>query len=991
MPFDFDTYQSKCENLTPEQLHREWENYTRQISGGATSTATAVLFSPLTAGISLVGLGLSAPRIHNARKKRAIIEAKLQAHGQTHNTRKRDVIAPMAISGTIGGLTLGLAGPGADMIAGEAVGKGAEYAAAHVALDATGAVVEHKHDEHSKHKANQRMNLQYQNFQKQFIQEQAAQGVYLQPQPPDYQPGKENAPGQPFQLPQPGIQTYQPLPPSKDQKYEYVPIQPPRSGAVSYQPASHQQAFIPEGGQFGQVIYQQLPPYSPIQDVGPPGTTPNPVSQDPSAQRRQSLYQPGCSQAYPSPCPTPLPVYSQAAGSRGQQTATYQSPSVFPVMDRKSATVQPPTSSSNPECKSSIVDFPMDVFELPAELVTAAVPVDNLVPATPSMEDEILILKARILQMEIEKRGGVIDIVPAHQAQTEQQVDLGSFPQDTGSPRSTSITEEPAPQQVTSDESNPEANASSDRVQSPQSSPVTSIIVEEPAEYQTPQTEDKAATEIVHEFKPLSFYPPPPASSAPPPSSLPKVPLLQTTVQDLTCLSSQLSLETSENPHAQNGVSSNDTASTPLDNNSSPYPAPLKVTPVRQQTSPLPNPAFQQYQQAPRHASLTPSYQRQYSAAEQPPLPSRPQSRNETIPITKEQAYPATPIPQIQAVQPQPQVSYQAQYTSQSNGASATYNPQTYSPPPSSQAQQPQQVPPSRPQSTYQPLSLQSSQSNAPPPQQHQNYPPPPSSPNPQQRPAPPPRPQSIYQSQSAPPVQNNTPISYQQPPPPPPPRPQSVYQPQHIAAAQNTVPPVQQAPTPRPQSIYQPLQFTSAPNTAQMNTQSQPQYQTHQQIYAQPQPTKPTVSPIQRQDSGYYSIPPSRHSSSFSTTSFTPSNYGGSPQVLSPQPTGMLSPQSTGSVYHGRSASVSTMGSPMTPQSMQQQQPYFPPPPGSPAPPVQNDDFGSKVTGYQPGVNQPRPQQIPPPQQPSQGWQWGMPPPQPNYGPPPPIPQPWK
>ena len=130
MPFDFDTYQSKCENLTPEQLHREWENYTRQISGGATSTATAVLFSPLTAGISLVGLGLSAPRIHNARKKRAIIEAKLQAHGQTHNTRKRDVIAPMAISGTIGGLTLGLAGPGADLIAGEAAGKGAEYAAA---------------------------------------------------------------------------------------------------------------------------------------------------------------------------------------------------------------------------------------------------------------------------------------------------------------------------------------------------------------------------------------------------------------------------------------------------------------------------------------------------------------------------------------------------------------------------------------------------------------------------------------------------------------------------------------------------------------------------------------------------------------------------------------------------------------------------------------------------------------------------------------------
>jgi len=153
MPFDYEEYQAKCNTLSTEQLHKEWENYTRQIAGGATSTATSVLFSPLTAGISLVGLGLSAPRIHNARKKREIIEAGLQARGTTHSTRKRDVIAPMAVAGTLGGLTLGLAGPGADMIAGAAVGHGMEYAVAHTALDATGAVLEHGHDEHSKKKA----------------------------------------------------------------------------------------------------------------------------------------------------------------------------------------------------------------------------------------------------------------------------------------------------------------------------------------------------------------------------------------------------------------------------------------------------------------------------------------------------------------------------------------------------------------------------------------------------------------------------------------------------------------------------------------------------------------------------------------------------------------------------------------------------------------------------------------------------------------------
>lgn len=117
MPFDYEDYQKKCDGLTAEELHKEWENYTRQIAGGATSTATSVLFSPFTAGISLVGIGLSAPRIHNARKKREIIQAGLEARGETHNTRKRDVIAPMAVAGTLSSLTLGLAGPGADLIA----------------------------------------------------------------------------------------------------------------------------------------------------------------------------------------------------------------------------------------------------------------------------------------------------------------------------------------------------------------------------------------------------------------------------------------------------------------------------------------------------------------------------------------------------------------------------------------------------------------------------------------------------------------------------------------------------------------------------------------------------------------------------------------------------------------------------------------------------------------------------------------------------------
>ncbi|KAG4434935.1 hypothetical protein IFR05_009576 [Cadophora sp. M221] len=731
MPFDFDTYQSKCENLTPEQLHREWENYTRQISGGATSTATAVLFSPLTAGISLVGLGLSAPRIHNARKKRAIIEAKLQSHGQTHNTRKRDVLAPMAISGTIGGLTLGLAGPGADLIAGEAVGKGAEYAAAHVALDATGAVIEHKHDGHSKKKADHRMTVQYQNFQKQFIQEQAAQGIHLQPQLPGYQ-GQQTPPGQQFQLPQPGNQAYQPLPPSQDQKYEYVPVPPPQNGAIAYQPASHQQNFVPQGSQPPPNMYQQLPPYSPIQNSGLPGAGQNVLAQDPS--RRQSLYQPVESQAYPSPCPTPLPVYSQSADSWGQQNASFQSQPVSPIMD------------------PSIVDFSMDVFELPAELVTAAVPDDDSIPATPSMEEEILILKARILQMEIEKRGGVIDIGPAHKNQPQESVGPDAIQQTAESPQAISaVIEQPIEHQVARGEQQSMIEPANDHERGQQSPSIASIVVEEPAEYQTTQIEIKVATETVHEFnefEPMSFYPPPPASPAPPPRSLPDVPILQTTVQEITNLSSQLSLESSSVSQTQNTLPSNDVTPTPSDTYSNPYPAPLNVTPIRQQTTPLPAPAFQPQPPAPRHASLTPSYQSQYSIPEQPqpPLPSRPQSQIFHAPpaMNPQQEYSST-TPQIQAPQPQLQASYQSQYPPQSSGVSGGYNPQTYSP---TSSQQPQ-LPSARPQSVYQPLSFQSAQNSAPAQQQQPNYPPPPPSPNSQQqRPAPPPRPQSVYQPQ---------------------------------------------------------------------------------------------------------------------------------------------------------------------------------------------------------------------------------------------------
>jgi hypothetical protein len=234
MPFDYNEYQQKCNTLSTDQLHREWENYTRQIAGGATSTVTLVIFSLVTGGISLIGLGLSAPRIHNARKKRAIIEAGLQARGATHNTRKRDVVAPIAIAGTISGLTLDLAEPGADIIAGEAVGKGAKYAISHAALDGTGALLEHKHDEHLKIKTEQKMRIQQQNTKGQPIHGQV-HGLQVQPQMVSYQvqtplPGTQILhPTVQIQQPQQDSQTalYQQLqPPVQDQKFVSVTVPP---------------------------------------------------------------------------------------------------------------------------------------------------------------------------------------------------------------------------------------------------------------------------------------------------------------------------------------------------------------------------------------------------------------------------------------------------------------------------------------------------------------------------------------------------------------------------------------------------------------------------------------------------------------------------------------------------------------------------------------------------------------------------------------------
>jgi hypothetical protein len=116
MPFDFKKYDAKCAAMSVDELHLEWQHYTRLISGASTSTAISGIAVPFTLGVSTVGVAVAAPAIHNARKKRAIIEKHLQKLGTTHNTRKRDMLGPMALSSTVGVMTLGVGAMGADVI-----------------------------------------------------------------------------------------------------------------------------------------------------------------------------------------------------------------------------------------------------------------------------------------------------------------------------------------------------------------------------------------------------------------------------------------------------------------------------------------------------------------------------------------------------------------------------------------------------------------------------------------------------------------------------------------------------------------------------------------------------------------------------------------------------------------------------------------------------------------------------------------------------------
>lgn len=403
MPFDYNDYQNKVNTLSTEQLQKEWENYTRQIAGGATSTGAAVLFSPLTAGISLIGLSLSTPRIHNARKKRAIIERGLQERGSNHNTRKRDVALPMAISGGIAGLTLGLAGPGADMLGGVAAEKGAEYLVAHAALDGTGAVIEHVHTEHERKSAEQKLQMKMQ--QQQYLQQQIS-----------------NHPTHFLQQPNSQVPRYQHQPHSQSQSvyepvYGSVPIPPSQNGPISYQPTSHQHILLQNcmQPQMARINNEPQAGYQP--EYPQLVAQPQAISYQPEDLREQSydrIQQPWTQNEITHndiiPEPVAEPSNSQLTEKCNLVTIPTLSAQAGPIPESYFPEKSAAYNASIPQMGQSPCHTPAPVYSDTPAKHSINSNVEENSPTGMSMEEEITLLKARLLAMELEKRGVVLPL-----------------------------------------------------------------------------------------------------------------------------------------------------------------------------------------------------------------------------------------------------------------------------------------------------------------------------------------------------------------------------------------------------------------------------------------------------------------------------------------------------------------------------------------------------------------------------------------------------
>ncbi|KZL77194.1 hypothetical protein CT0861_06847 [Colletotrichum tofieldiae] len=397
MPFDFKAYDAKCNGLTPEELQREWEHYTRLISGASTSTAISGIAVPFTLGVSTIGIAMAAPAIHNARKKREIIERHLQKYGMTHLTRKRDVLGSMAVSGTIGVVTLGVGTAGADAIATAGAEHGisaivendtAIKVVTHAALDGVGLGVEHAHTNHLKKKDAFKAFQAAGVFQAVQDAKSAEHNYYSQPQPQQQHEPIYQLPPQYHQAlqSQSGVSTgslasesslhastsmmaYNPAYQCEKQSYQSITTtQQTPQHPVTQQPAdqtsqeSQHYSTQSAGHQYSNQV-SKLPATSsqfPGQALPPPPSQPvstyvppTPLQAPPAYVYQQHTSTPAPAYRYPAPPPPPPP---QSAHS--YQLMTIPPPPSYPPPTSNTVHIHPTQQQIAPEPQYAPVPIP---------------------------------------------------------------------------------------------------------------------------------------------------------------------------------------------------------------------------------------------------------------------------------------------------------------------------------------------------------------------------------------------------------------------------------------------------------------------------------------------------------------------------------------------------------------------------------------------------------------------------------------------------------
>lgn len=238
-----------------------------------------------------------------------------------------------------------------------------------------------------------------------------------------------------------------------------------------------------------------------------------------------------------------------------------------------------------------------NVFEPPGNSATSAVPEEDALGEVDRLKFEIMTLKAKILQLEIEKRGGVIDTFSSLSSQSNEELDSASSQQSTATQSTASIAIEKPNQ------SQAEENAIGDTHRA------SSIPMEE-------DTQRRAMCFC----PPHSASPPLPPPLPPRPILSPSGPNTQAEVEESSFSMSQKQQNESPAPSTSRKISH--TLSDPTRYHSNPHPDCPNVTPKRQQTSPslaaLPN--IQEPES--RHASLSPTDHHK-QRRQPPPLPPR--------------------------------------------------------------------------------------------------------------------------------------------------------------------------------------------------------------------------------------------------------------------------------------------------------------------------------------------------------------------------------